>query len=156
MRDRRARVCVATDVAARGLDLPDLGLVIHAQIPVNKATLLHRSGRTGRAGKKGVSVLLVPHTRRRKADMLIGNAGIDVTWSGAPTAEEIRAKDETRLLSADIFAVEASEEDLALARRLLAEDLSLSALEVCTADLAEAFTQLTDAADAAASQPEAA
>ena len=121
LRDGRARVCVATDVAARGLDLPDLGLVIHAELPMNKAGLLHRSGRTGRAGKKGVSVLLVPHTRRRKADMLIGNAGIDVTWSGAPTAEEIRAKDETRLLSADIFAVESSEEDLALARRLLAE-----------------------------------
>ncbi|WP_029086992.1 DEAD/DEAH box helicase [Brevundimonas aveniformis] len=121
LRDGRSRVCVATDVAARGLDLPDLGLVIHAELPMNKAGLLHRSGRTGRAGKKGVSVLLVPHTRRRKADMLIGNAGIDVTWSGAPTADEIRAKDETRLLSADIFAVEATEEDLALARRLLAE-----------------------------------
>ncbi|WP_282009790.1 DEAD/DEAH box helicase, partial [Brevundimonas aveniformis] len=121
LRDGRSRVCVATDVAARGLDLPDLGLVIHAELPMNKAGLLHRSGRTGRAGKKGVSVLLVPHTRRRKADMLIGNAGIDVTWSGAPTADEIRAKDETRLLSADIFAVEATEDDLALARRLLAE-----------------------------------
>ena len=68
LRDGHARVCVATDVAARGLDLPDLGLVIHAELPVNKATLLHRSGRTGRAGKKGVSVLLVPSTRRRKAD----------------------------------------------------------------------------------------
>ncbi len=121
LRDGRSRVCVATDVAARGLDLPDLGLVIHAELPMNKAGLLHRSGRTGRAGKKGVSVLLVPHTRRRKADMLISNAGIDVTWSGAPTADEIRAKDETRLLSADIFAVEATEDDLALARRLLAE-----------------------------------
>lgn len=121
LRDGRSRVCVATDVAARGLDLPDLGLVIHAELPMNKAGLLHRSGRTGRAGKKGVSVLLVPHTRRRKADMLIGNAGLDVVWSGAPTADEIRAKDETRLLAADIFAEEASEEDLALARRLLAE-----------------------------------
>jgi ATP-dependent RNA helicase DeaD len=121
LRDGRARVCVATDVAARGLDLPDLGLVIHAELPMNRQGLLHRSGRTGRAGKKGVSILLVPHTRRRKADMLIGNAGIDVTWSGAPTSDEIRAKDETRLLSGDIFAVEPSEEDLALAQRLLAE-----------------------------------
>ena len=60
LRDGHARVCVATDVAARGLDLPDLGLVIHADLPVNKAGLLHRSGRTGRAGRKGVSVLVVP------------------------------------------------------------------------------------------------
>ena len=58
LRDRRARVCVATDVAARGLDLPDLGLVIHADLPSNRQALLHRSGRTGRAGKKGISVVL--------------------------------------------------------------------------------------------------
>ena len=50
LRDGRARVCVATDVAARGLDLPDLGLVIHADLPNEQRALLHRSGRTGRAG----------------------------------------------------------------------------------------------------------
>jgi superfamily II DNA/RNA helicase len=60
LRDGRARVCVATDVAARGLDLPDLGLVVHADLPVNKAGAAAPQGRTGRAGKKGVSVLLVP------------------------------------------------------------------------------------------------
>ena len=58
LRDGRARVCVATDVAARGLDLPDLGLVIHADLPNDAPTLLHRSGRTGRAGRKGISCLL--------------------------------------------------------------------------------------------------
>ena len=55
MRDGRARVCVATDVAARGIDLPKLDLVVHAELPSNSETLLHRSGRTGRAGRKGVS-----------------------------------------------------------------------------------------------------
>jgi ATP-dependent RNA helicase DeaD len=55
LRDGRARVCIATDVAARGIDLPGLELVIHADLPSNSETLLHRSGRTGRAGKKGVS-----------------------------------------------------------------------------------------------------
>ena len=60
LRDGRARACVATDVAARGLDLPDLGLVIHADLPQNAEVLLHRSGRTGRAGKKGIAVVLVP------------------------------------------------------------------------------------------------
>ncbi|WP_349678519.1 C-terminal helicase domain-containing protein, partial [Hyphomonas sp. UBA3201] len=59
LRDGRARVCIATDVAARGLDLQNLGLVIHADLPRDPATLLHRSGRTGRAGRKGVSALLV-------------------------------------------------------------------------------------------------
>ena len=121
LRDGRARVCVATDVAARGLDLPDLGLVIHAELPINKATMLHRSGRTGRAGKKGVSILLVPHTRRRKAEMLLNSAGVDATWAGAPTADEILAKDETRLLGGDIFEQAVTEEDMILARRLMSE-----------------------------------
>jgi ATP-dependent RNA helicase DeaD len=99
LRDGHARVCVATDVAARGLDLPDLGLVIHAEIPVNKAGLLHRSGRTGRAGKKGVSVLLVSYTRRRKVELMLQSASIVAEWSGPPSAEMILEKDRERLLA---------------------------------------------------------
>jgi ATP-dependent RNA helicase DeaD len=120
LRDGRARICVATDVAARGLDLPDLGLVIHADLPTNKETLTHRSGRTGRAGRKGICVLLVPHSKRRRAELLLASANIDAAWSGAPTAAEIRALDQERLLSDPILTEAASEEDLALARTLLA------------------------------------
>ncbi|MDB5455868.1 MAG: box helicase domain protein [Caulobacter sp.] len=119
LRDGHARVCVATDVAARGLDLPDLGLVIHAELPVNKATLLHRSGRTGRAGKKGVSALVVPYTRRRKAEQLLMAAGVDGLWGGAPTADEIRLKDTERLLDDPIFNEAPAEEDIALAAAML-------------------------------------
>jgi ATP-dependent RNA helicase DeaD len=121
LRDGHARVCVATDVAARGLDLPDLGLVIHAELPVNKATLLHRSGRTGRAGKKGVSALVVPYTRRRKAEQLLMAAGVEGQWGGAPTADEIRAKDTERLLDDPIFNEPTVEEDTALAEAMLAK-----------------------------------
>ncbi|PIB92188.1 DEAD/DEAH box helicase [Caulobacter sp. FWC2] len=121
LRDGHARVCVATDVAARGLDLPDLGLVIHAELPVNKATLLHRSGRTGRAGKKGVSALVVPYTRRRKAEQLLMAAGVEGHWGGAPTADEIRVKDTERLLDDPIFDEPAVEEDTALAEAMLAK-----------------------------------
>lgn len=121
LRDGHARVCVATDVAARGLDLPDLGLVIHAELPINKATLLHRSGRTGRAGKKGVSALVVPYTRRRKAEQLLFAAGVEGVWGGAPSADEIRAKDTERLLDDPIFAETSNEEDLALAEAMLAK-----------------------------------
>jgi ATP-dependent RNA helicase DeaD len=119
LRDGRARVCVATDVAARGLDLPDLGLVIHAELPINRATLLHRSGRTGRAGRKGVSVLMAPYNRARKAEMLLHSAGLDATWEGPPAAEEIRRKDQERLLADPLLSEESSEEELALARALL-------------------------------------
>ena len=121
LRDGRARVCVATDVAARGIDLPDLGLVIHADLPNDHETLLHRSGRTGRAGRKGICVLLVPYTRRRKAERLVDMAGVDVTWAGPPSADEIRLRDRERLMQDPIFTEETTEEDLAMARALLAE-----------------------------------
>jgi ATP-dependent RNA helicase DeaD len=121
LRDGHARACVATDVAARGLDLPDLGLVIHAELPVNKAGLLHRSGRTGRAGRKGTSVLVVPYNKRRFAERLLDSASIDAGWSGPPLADEIRAKDQQRLLADPILTEPASEEDLTLARKILAD-----------------------------------
>ncbi len=121
LRDGRARVCVATDVAARGIDLPDLGLVIHADLPNDHETLLHRSGRTGRAGRKGVCVMLVPYTRRRKAERLIDAAGVDVTWAGPPSADEIRLRDRERLMQDQAFSEEMTEEDLTIARALLAE-----------------------------------
>lgn len=121
LRDGRARVCVATDVAARGIDLPDLGLVIHVDLPNDHETLLHRSGRTGRAGRKGVCVMMVPYTRRRKAERLIDMAGIDASWAGPPSAEEVRVRDRERLMHDPMFTEETTEEDLAIARMLLAE-----------------------------------
>jgi len=141
LRDRRARVCVATDVAARGLDLPDLGLVIHADLPVNKATLLHRSGRTGRAGKKGTSVVLVPYTRRRKAEMLFHAAGVEAEWLGPPSADEIRAGDQQRMLEDPTLTEAATEEDLGLARILMdqspAEAIAVALLRMYRARLPE-------------------
>ena len=99
LRDGRARVCVATDVAARGIDLPNLELVVHADLPSNSDTLLHRSGRTGRAGRKGVSALIVPSKMRSKANRLIGWAKLKVEWADPPSAAEVIAQDEQRLLS---------------------------------------------------------
>jgi ATP-dependent RNA helicase DeaD len=119
LRTGQARACVATDVAARGLDLPDLGLVIHAELPQNRAALLHRSGRTGRAGRKGVSVLIVPYTRRRKAEQLLDSASVQAAWSGPPSPEEIRARDEDRLLADPAVTEAPSAEDLELAGRIL-------------------------------------
>lgn len=98
MRDGRARVCVATDVAARGIDLPNLDLVVHAELPSNHETLLHRSGRTGRAGRKGTSVLIAPPAARKKAQRLLGWAKLSATWGPAPTADEVMAQDEARML----------------------------------------------------------
>lgn len=121
LRDGRARVCVATDVAARGIDLPNLSLVIHADLPHNTEALQHRSGRTGRAGRKGVSALLVPASRRRRAERLLADAGVHVQWSGPPTAEEIHRLDQNRMLQDPWLTEEPGEEEIRLARLLLAE-----------------------------------
>lgn len=118
LRDGRARVCVATDVAARGLDVPDLGLVIHADLPHDSEVLLHRSGRTGRAGRKGVSVLLVPSTRRRRAESLLAGAGIELFSEAAPSAETIHKLDEDRLLADPVLTEEIGEDERAFASRL--------------------------------------
>ena len=118
LRDRRASVCVATDVAARGIDLPDLGLVIHAELPNDPEVLQHRSGRTGRAGRKGTCVLLVPYPKRRRAEALLRAARINAQWEGVPAAEAILARDAERLLEA---IPPASEEEAAAAASLLAE-----------------------------------
>jgi ATP-dependent RNA helicase DeaD len=121
LRDGRARVCVATDVAARGIDLPNLDLVIHADLPNDAEVMQHRSGRTGRAGRKGVSVLLVVPARRRRAELLLNLAGIEAVWVTAPTADEIRKLDQDRMLGDALFTEEVTEDDLVLARALLAE-----------------------------------
>jgi ATP-dependent RNA helicase DeaD len=120
LRDGRARVLVATDVAARGLDLPDLALVIHADLPNDGETLLHRSGRTGRAGRKGMCILIVPFNKRRKAETLLSAAKLTVTWAPAPTADEIRGRDQERFLADAVFTEPPTEDDLAGARTLQA------------------------------------
>lgn len=121
LRDRRARVCVATDVAARGIDLPTLSLVIHVEIPRDAETLQHRSGRTGRAGKKGTAVLVVPYPRRKRVESMLRGAKIQAEWIGAPTPDAIRQQDRERLLRALLEPVEFDEEDRELAARLLAQ-----------------------------------
>ncbi|MBP1182454.1 DEAD/DEAH box helicase [Methylobacterium sp. PvR107] len=120
LRDGRARVCVATDVAARGIDLPSLSLVIHADLPHDAEVLQHRSGRTGRAGRKGTSVLLIPNSRRRRAEQMFAIAKVSPEWSGPPSADEIRRLDGERMLSDPLFSEPPAEEDVALAETLLA------------------------------------
>lgn len=119
MRDGRARVCVATDVAARGIDLPNLDLVIHADLPTNTEGLLHRSGRTGRAGRKGISALIVPDKISKKASRLLKWAKIEAEWTQAPTPEDILAKDEARLLSDPLWTDPVEDEETRIAAGLM-------------------------------------
>lgn len=120
VREGRARVLVCTDVAARGIDLPAAALVVHADLPHNAEVLQHRSGRTGRAGKKGTAVVLAPFHARAGAERLFRTAHIDGDWSPVPTVDDVRAKDSERLLR-DVGALvgEGEPEDLEVAKTLL-------------------------------------
>ena len=120
MRDGRARVCIATDVAARGIDLPNLELVVHADLPTNGETLLHRSGRTGRAGRKGVSVLIVPINKRRSAERLLTSAKIKATWDRPPSADDVAKRDDERLLAHEALVATDQAAEAELVQQLLA------------------------------------
>jgi ATP-dependent RNA helicase DeaD len=127
LRDTRARVCVATDVAARGIDLPSVSLVIHVELPRDAEALQHRSGRTGRAGRKGVAVLIVPYRRRRAVETMLRNARIQADWIDPPSAEQVHAKDRERLLEKLMAPVETEDDDGDLVRQLV-ERLSPEAM----------------------------
>ena len=111
LRDRRARLCVATDVAARGIDLPGLSLVIHVEVPRDAETLQHRSGRTGRAGAKGTAVIIVPYPARRRVERMLHGAGVKAEWVPVPSLEAIAVQDRTRLLESIGEGIGALDED---------------------------------------------
>ncbi|WEK06582.1 MAG: DEAD/DEAH box helicase [Candidatus Devosia phytovorans] len=119
MRDGRARICVATDVAARGIDLPNLDLVIHADLPTNPDTLLHRSGRTGRAGRKGTCVIISPMHRRNVAQRVLKVAKLDVTMMAPPSAEEIEARYRESILSNDMLTQPVAETEAEFVAQLI-------------------------------------
>ncbi|MER8994035.1 DEAD/DEAH box helicase [Mesorhizobium sp. M0074] len=119
MRDGRAKVCIATDVAARGIDLPNLELVIHADLPTNPETLLHRSGRTGRAGRKGVSALIVPNSARRRTERLLQSAGLAATWASPPSADDVIRRDDERILADPVFSEPMKDEERGFVEALL-------------------------------------
>jgi ATP-dependent RNA helicase DeaD len=121
MRDGRAHVCVATDVAARGIDLPNLDLVVHADLPSNPATLLHRSGRTGRAGRKGICVLVVPEHRRSAAARVLQLANLTATIAPAPSIADIEARYRQQILQTALTAAAPDENEAGFVAELLAQ-----------------------------------
>jgi ATP-dependent RNA helicase DeaD len=120
IRDGRVRVCIATDVAARGIDLPNLDLVVHADLPRNSDSLLHRSGRTGRAGRKGTTALIVPHNAQKRTERLFKNAKINATWSNPPTVHEISLRDDERILQDPVLTAPLEDQEQEFVKRLLA------------------------------------
>jgi superfamily II DNA/RNA helicase len=88
----RVDVLVATDVAARGIHVDDITLVIQADAPDEYKAYLHRAGRTGRAGKEGRVVTLVPRNRRRRTEELLQRAEITAEWIPAAPGDAVIAQ----------------------------------------------------------------
>ncbi len=117
---------VATDVAARGLDVPDVSRVIHADPPNDPEAFTHRSGRTGRAGRKGTSIVLLPPSAREGVGRLFRRARVEATFAPAPTAADVlRAADDRLITELTAAPAEGAKEDArlrGLADRLLATE----------------------------------
>jgi len=93
----KLRVLVATDVAARGIDVQDIARVIHAEPPDDPDSYTHRSGRTGRAGRKGQSAVLCSPSALSKTSLLLKRARVQFRVEPIPTAADIEKGREERL-----------------------------------------------------------
>ncbi|MEO8905930.1 MAG: DEAD/DEAH box helicase [Polyangiaceae bacterium] len=120
------RVLVATDVAARGIDVQDIALVIHLDPPTDPDSYTHRSGRTGRAGRKGRSVLLVAPSAVGKTTMLLKRAKVVARTEPVPSAEQIRSSGDQKFFDSltgdEGPAADVSARHEALAQRLAARE----------------------------------
>ncbi|KAJ1393319.1 RNA helicase, DEAD-box type, Q motif [Sesbania bispinosa] len=88
-RQGKFTVLVATDVAARGLDIPNVDLIIHYELPNDPETFVHRSGRTGRAGKQGTAILMYTSSQRRTVRSLERDVGCKFEFVNAPAMEDV-------------------------------------------------------------------
>ncbi len=119
------KVLVATDVAARGIDVQDISTVVHFDLPTDAEALTHRSGRTGRAGQKGRSLLLVPPSAERRIRQVLRSAKVEPSWQPIPDARRIEKAALKRTRRALHARLDAGEElaakQLEYARSLLEE-----------------------------------
>ncbi len=123
----RVNVLVATDVAARGIHVDDIDLVIQADAPDEYKTYLHRSGRTGRAGKQGRVVTLIPRNRQRRMNELLDRAEIGVDFVDVRLGDDLLGE-----LEGDFAAVEAVE---AVEAEVEMVEIEAEAVEVVEAEI---------------------
>lgn len=141
-KESKLRYLVATDVAARGIDVEGLPLVIHLGIPTQLENYIHRSGRTGRAGSKGTSLALVNFKESRILLAWARRANLKLEWRSVPTQAEIKTARmehlEARLSKVETQTDQAPLPNMDIAARLLekrsAESLLASLLGLLAGD----------------------
>jgi ATP-dependent RNA helicase DeaD len=131
-RSGSCKLLVATDVAARGLDVQDIAQVIQVDPPTNADIYTHRSGRTGRAGRQGRNVLFVPPRARARAEMLFRSARVKARFQDVPTAEDVLAAAQQRLFTSVAECIErdaSGAKDVTLSSRKRLAELLLDGRE---------------------------
>ena len=126
LRQNSLRFLVATDVAARGLDIPELSHVIQYEPPEDPEGYIHRAGRTGRAGAAGIAVSLVTEAEALTLHSIAKRYTIEFTQQPAPTDEDVEAVVtqrvtallEAKLRERDTLKTERSQRFVPLARAL--------------------------------------
>jgi len=135
-RDGRCQCLVATDVAARGLDVPEVDMVIQCSPPSDVDSYIHRSGRTGRAGRRGVCICLYGPSEENKLKQVERAAKVTFTRTPAPKAEELMdMKKEEILESLKEITPEARDVFLDSADALIESDGAREALATALAAL---------------------
>ena len=120
---RKVTILVATDVAARGIDVPDLTHVVNFAIPQDPQTYVHRTGRTGRAGKEGVAITLIAPSEFRRLMFISKSSGIEIKKEKLPRIEDVIYSKKSRMVTEleSIMENEGHSAYLAMARELMEE-----------------------------------
>ncbi|HAJ38235.1 MAG TPA: ATP-dependent helicase [Chloroflexi bacterium] len=142
VRQGALRFLVATDVAARGLDIPELSHVIQYEPPEDVENYIHRAGRTGRAGAAGVAITLVSRVDKGMLDRAVKHYKLPIVERALPTEEEVEAVVaerltallEARLRDRDKLQAERSRRFTRLARSLMENDEELAIITMLLDD----------------------
>ncbi len=117
-------ILVSTDVAARGIDVPDISTVVHVDPPRNPDSYVHRSGRTGRAGQAGRSILLVVGPETRRVQRMLQSARIEVAFQPVPQPEKVEKallKQARKIMHERLAEDQPTETQMMYAKQLLEE-----------------------------------
>jgi len=134
-RQGQITIMVATDVAARGLDIAGVSHVFNYDIPADAEDYVHRIGRTGRAGKKGVAITLLTPKERGRLNQIQTYTRQPMNEFSLPSADVVKARREERLINrlSEQLVVGISPAERALIERM--EEMGISALDVAVASI---------------------